>query len=285
MPAAELLRDGKLEEALAELQKQVRGAPSDPKLRVFLFQLLAVNGEWDRSLTQLNVAGEMDPGTLAMVQTYREALRCEVLRAAVLRGERSPLIFGDPEQWVALLIEAGKLVAQGEYRRAQGLRDQAFEAAPATSGTLKTAGAGEDAPAAFEWIADADGRFGPVLEAVINGRYYWIPFHRIARVEIEEPTDLRDIVWTPAHLAFANGGETVGLIPTRYPGSEDSEDSLIRLARKTEWIELDPETFLGRGQRLLATDQGEHPLMDIRQIVLEVAPETEGTASPDSGSA
>ena len=39
----------------------------------FLFQLLAVQGQWDRALTQLNMAGEMDAAHLAMVQTYREA--------------------------------------------------------------------------------------------------------------------------------------------------------------------------------------------------------------------
>ena len=30
---------------------------------------------------------------------------------------------------------------------------------------------------------------GPVLEAVINGRYYWVPFHRIQSINIEVPED------------------------------------------------------------------------------------------------
>ena len=81
MSADQLLRDGKLDEALAALQQDVRAKPADAKLRVFLFQLLAVQGSWERALTQLNVAGEMDASNLAMVQTYREAIRCELLRA------------------------------------------------------------------------------------------------------------------------------------------------------------------------------------------------------------
>ena len=32
----------------------------------------------------------------------------------------------------------------------------------------------------FEWVADADSRLGPVMEAIINGRYYWVPFARLA---------------------------------------------------------------------------------------------------------
>ncbi len=48
-----------------------------------------------------------------------------------------------------------------------------------------------------------------------------------------------------------NGGQAVGLIPTRYPGSHQSEDSGIRLARKTEWQECDADVYLGLGQRML----------------------------------
>lgn len=98
MPPEQSLREGNLAQALSELQAQVRKEPASSKHRVFLFQLLCVLGDWDRALTQLQVAGEMDAGTLAMVQTYREALRCEALRAQVFGGRHSPLLFGQPEQ-------------------------------------------------------------------------------------------------------------------------------------------------------------------------------------------
>lgn len=271
MPPEELLRDGKLGEALAELQQRVRSDPANAKHRVFLFQLLAVLGQWERAMTQLNVAAELDAGTLAMAQTYREALRCEVLRAEVFAGHRSPLVFGDPEQWIALLFEALRLTAEGKFAQARDLRDQAFDAAPAASGAL------DGSP--FDWIADADSRLGPVLEAVVNGRYYWIPFHRIQEIHVEAPADLRDVVWMPAHFAWANGGESVGLIPTRYPGSEASEDPAVQMSRRTDWIPCEGELYRGQGQRMLATDAGEYPLMDVRHITLGPPP-----ASGPSGS-
>ena len=40
-----------------------------------------------------------------------------------------------------------------------------------------------DEDSAFEWIADADDRLGPVLEAIVNGRYYWVPFERVRRIQ------------------------------------------------------------------------------------------------------
>lgn len=266
MDAQVSLSQGKPEETLLQLQATVRSDPSNVKHRVFLFQLLAVMGQWDRALTQLNVAGELDASTLAMVQTYREALLCEGLRAEVFAGKRSPVVFGEPEQWIALLLESLSLMADGHYAKSQDVRNQAFELAPATSGIIGDP-SGPDSET-FEWIADADARMGPVLEAIINGRYYWVPFHRIQSINIEVPEDVRDMVWMPAYFTWANGGETVGLIPTRYPGSEASEDKLIRLAQKTIWQELDNGVYQGMGQRMLATDVGEYPLMDLRLITL-----------------
>jgi type VI secretion system protein ImpE len=106
-----------------------------------------------------------------------------------------------------------------------------------------------------------------VLEAFVNGKYYWVPFARLAAVRIEEPVDLRDCVWLPANLLFENGGESLALIPTRYQGTEKSTDGELLLARKTEWSELQPEVWAGLGQRMLSSDAGDHALMDVREIV------------------
>ncbi|MGH8510556.1 MAG: type VI secretion system accessory protein TagJ [Gammaproteobacteria bacterium] len=259
--AEQSLRDLRLEEALAGLQQQVRERPADATLRVFLFQLLCVLGQWQRALTQLQLAGELDAGALAMVQTYREALRCEVFRGQVFAGNRLPLIFGDPGEWVALSLEALRLSAQGQYAQSKAFRERAFEIAPTSRGQI------DGQP--FEWIADADERLGPVLEAIINGRYYWVPFEHIKMIVLEAPEDLRDLVWMPAQFTWVNGGQMIGLIPTRYPGSHESEDSAIRLARKTEWVAREGGLYTGLGQRLFATEGGEYPLMDTRVIQIE----------------
>ncbi|MBK7542201.1 MAG: virulence protein SciE type [Candidatus Competibacteraceae bacterium] len=277
MQAEQSLREGRLQDALTELQAQVRKEPANPRYRIFLFQLLAVRGQWERALNQLNVVGEMDATSLPMVQTYREAIRCELLRAEVFAGRRSPLVFGDPEPWVALLLDALRLTATAQYARARATREQAFEAAAAVAGTL------DEQP--FEWLADADPRLGPMLEAVLNGRYYWIPWQRIRAIQLEQPADLRDFVWVPAQFTWANGGETVGLIPARYPGSQDAPDPLVQLGRKTDWRDCGEETWLGLGQRMLATEQGEHPLLDVRRIALDVGdiPTPEAPAEARAG--
>ncbi len=269
MPAEFDLHDATLEQTLERLQTVIRGEPGVPAHRAFLFQLLAVLGQWERALTQLAVLGETEPAAIPMAHAYREAVQCEVLRAQVFAGTRAPVVFGEPEEWLALMLEALKLTAAGRFEQAQDLRADAYEKAPSTSGTLV---AEEDGAATagrpFEWIADADSRLGPVLEAVVNGRYYWVPFHRVRRLTLERPADLRDLVWLPAQFQWANGGEAAGLVPTRYAGTEGSAEDDLRLARRTEWLERPGETFLGVGQRMRATAAGEHALLDVRRVDL-----------------
>ena len=271
------LRDGNLDQALSELQQQVRKQPANAKHRIFLFQLLAVRGEWQKALTQLNVLRDMDASTLPMVQTYQEAIQCEAIRADVFAGRRSPLVFGDPEHWLALLVEALHPDASGHYAQAADLRGQALEQTPAISGTIDGA--------EFAWITDADPRLGPVLEAIVNGRYYWVPFQRIAKLELEAPADLRDLVWLPVQFTWSNGGQTVGLVPSRYPGSAQSTDNAIRLARKTDWQTVGEVAQYGLGQRLLATDIDDYSLLDTRLIELNTiqdsTQETATSSEPD----
>jgi len=261
--AQELLAAGEPQVVLELLQRQVRERAADAKLRVFLFQLLSVLGLWQRALTQLTVCGEMDAATLPMVNTYRAAVQCELVREAVFAGKTTPMLFGQPQPWVASLVEALHADARGETALACKLRADALEAAPPSAGKLDGT--------AFDWIADADSRLGPVLEAIVNGRYVWIPFASLAKVDIEAPTDLRDLVWAPAHLVLANGGDTVALVPSRYVGSGSAGEGALQLARKTEWIEIGEEQYRGLGQRMLTTSAAEPGMLEVREIVLDAA--------------
>ncbi len=275
MDAQQLIRDGNLTEALAALQGAVRKNAADPKLRVFLFQLLSVLGQWPRALTQLGVAGELEPLAIPMVQTYREAIQCEALRADIFAGKRAPLIFGEPQPWMAQLIEALQHDAT-DPARAAAARAQALESAPASPGQI------DGVP--FEWLADADQRLGPMLEIIINGRYFWVPVCRIARIEFDKPVDLRDAVWTAATFIWTNGAQTVGLIPTRYNGTVATGDDGLLLARRTEWI-ANGEGDAGVGQRMLMTDSAEYALMDARLIEFDIQPDWELQAEEDDGEA
>ena len=259
MDAREALQSGDVRQSLDLLKAEVRRAPRDARLRTFLFQMFCITGEWDRALTQLSVAGELDADATPMVQTYQVAIRCEVLREKVFAGQRTPTVLGTPGEWLPLLIEATRLLASGQTEQAATLRDAAFEAAPPLPGTLDGA--------ACEWVADADPRLGPTVEAIVDGKYVWIPYDRIRVITFEPPADLRDQVWMPARFTWTNEGEAVGFIPTRYPGTTASSDPALLLARRTEFTDVG-DWSIPLGQRVIVTDVAETALMDMRRLDL-----------------
>src|ERR1041384_6684607 len=196
MNSAELVQAGRLEEGLTALQSEIRNKPEDTRLRIFLFQLNCVLGRLDKALTQLQVIASLNAETMLLAQIFRPVITCEMLRREVFAGKRTPIIFGEPMEWLGSLVQAGELVAKGEFEAAADSRAKAFDAAPASAGKMN----GEP----FEWIADADSRLGPVVEAIIEGKYYWVPFCRIQKVEMPKPSDLRDLVWMPAQFTWTN---------------------------------------------------------------------------------
>jgi type VI secretion system protein ImpE len=276
MLAHEWLREGRIEDSLAELQALVRKEPANAQHRIFLFQLLAVLERWDRALTQLEAVGQLEPTATAMVGTYREAIAAEKERAAVFGGEARPALIGEPQEWMAWLVEALRLNCAGDHAEAAELRAKAFDAAAAIGGTI------DGKP--FAWIADADARLGPMLEVVVRGHYAWLPFQRVRAIRIEPPADLRDLVWMPAFITLETGAEVPALVPARYPGYEAREDAL-RLCRRTEWKELGDGTgcWVGAGQRILATDDDEHALMDVRTVQLEGVESARDGGTPRAG--
>lgn len=264
--AEDALRAGRVSEALEALRESIRSDPSDPRKRVFLFQLNCVMGDWDKALTQLNVAADLDKNNELMAQVGRAALQCEVFRRDVFAGKRSPLLLGEPEPWVGLMIQAVQLSGQGRHTEASAVRGRAFDAAEPVAGSITTV-AGEDVKTEeFAWLADADERLGPIVEAIIDGKYYWVPMSHIRSIEIDPPSDLRDLVWAPVSFRWVNGGETVGLMPTRYPGSERSSDGAIQLARQTAFEPVSDDVFYGLGQRMWGSDIGEYSMLQTRSI-------------------
>ncbi len=265
----QLVKEGKLEDCRRLLSAEVRKKPADSGLRVFLFQLLSVMGDWGRARNQLDAAAEMDKKCLLLRAMYGPALDSEPFRADVFRGSRTPLIFGEPEEWMSWLVQANQMEGAGKAAAAAELRERAFEAAPPSAGAI------DGKP--FEWIADADPHYGPGLEALVNGKHYWIPFIRLRKIVFEPTTDLRDLVWRTAQIVWANGGESGGLVPVRYPGSESHDDSMVRLARRTDWRDAKGAAPRGIGQRILATDRDETGILDLKAIDLAPAG---GTAGP-----
>ena len=258
MDLSEALKGGRLSEALAAAKDAVRKAPSDAKHRSVLFQLYCIQGNWEGAQTQLKLVNEFDVEATIWVGNCEKVLACEASRQAVFAGKAAPTLFGKPPEWVGSTIEALRLGVDGNWPAAAASQAHALETAPATAANIN----GQD----VAWVADGDSRLGPLLEAFVDGKYYWIPFEHIRGVTMSTRTHMMDSIWAPVEFRWLNEGMAKGYVPMRYPGSETSTDPQIQLGRKTEWSEQAENFFCGLGHRVLVTDAAEFDLAEVKSI-------------------
>lgn len=258
MNAEVLLRAGDLPGARKDLAQALRRSPDDVQLRQFFWQLLAVFGEWDKAEQQLRTLAMAEPKAMMMGGVYNQVLGAMKTRAAVIAGTTRGTSLVGSEPWVEALLDALQVSGQGGGNAAE-LSEAALADAPATAGTMD----GE----AFAWIADADLRFGPMLEAVIGEHYGFVPFAACKRLKVSEPVDLRDTVWLPVEIETRSGQTSMAFVPVLYPGTERTGDNELMLARRTDWVEQDG-VEVGLGQRLLSTDGPENGILALRDIRL-----------------
>lgn len=123
-------------------------------------------------------------------------------------------------------------------------------------------------------IEDGDTRIGARLELFAAGQYMWLPFRQIARIQIDPPKRLRDLLWLPAVVHPVEGaleglgGAELGevLLPAIAAGSIHHADANIRLGRVSEWTEIGESDAAPLGQKLLLVDGEQIPLLEIREI-------------------
>jgi type VI secretion system protein ImpE len=183
---------------------------------------------------------------------------------------------GTPPAWIGLLIEALRQDGSGNAKVAADLRAQGMAAAVPTPCSV--------GDTVCEWLTDGDCRLGPVCEVFANGQYYWLPFESCTAIHIEAPTDLRDLVWSPAELILPNQGRVPALIPTRYPETSSTAQvkaDQFKQSRLTEWIERSPDNWTGLGQRVWMSDIGEHPILDTRVISMIIPALTSAELAPN----
>jgi type VI secretion system protein ImpE len=256
-----LLRQGDVSGARAALVDIVRTRPADEQARMFLFQLLAVSGEWDKARTQLAALVQVAANAQMLGATYNQVLDAEKQRAAVFAGAADIALLAGEGGWAEGVAKGINLLTRGDVAGAIAARDEAFDNAPDMPGTIDGI--------KFEWITDADSRFGPCFEIVIGGKYGLIPFDQVESLTSDGPEDLRDTLWYPVQISLRSGQSAAAFLFARYPGSEASADGAEKLGRATSWADCDWGQQ-GLGQRLLTLSEGDdRGILDVRSIVFD----------------
>lgn len=255
-PAQNLLQSESLDALKEQTIEAVRQRPSDPAERWLLFQLLCVDGEWERALKHLQTWATLEPEGTARAQLHRGLIESEMFRTEVFAGTRTPGFIDEAAPaWVDQLLQANARLGAGDVAGADALRQAALDAAPPSRG--ESAEMGD-----FDWLTDSDTRLGPICEMCVAGGYRWIPMARIKSLTLTPVGTLTDLVWRPATLILRDATVLRGYVPTRYPGSEGGP-ATIRLARETRWQDLGETNVIALGQKTWTTNRGDWGLLDI----------------------
>ena len=258
--AKALFEAGRLDEAVEELLREVKANPNDISRRTFLFELSCFAGDWDRAERQLDVIGHQSEKAEAGVLVYRNLIRAERDRRRLLSDGLQPHFLAEPPSYVDLHLDAVNRLREGDAAQARRTLDLAEEERPAFKGAVNGR--------PFSDFRNYDDLLGPVLELFVQDKYTWLPFEQIVRLQIEEPKQLRDLLWVGAVIQTTSN-QLKAYLPTLYPGTSDHRNPLARLGRMTDWREVGEELYLGAGLHLFAVDGEEKPMLEVRSVVFE----------------
>ncbi|MCC8402571.1 ImpE protein superfamily protein [Paraburkholderia sp. MMS20-SJTN17] len=242
-------------ELKAQTIENVRKHPSNARERWLLFELLCLDGEWERALRQLQTWATLEPEGTSRAQMYRSLIRSEMFRTEVFAGQRMPGEIDPLPAWVHSLLQANVKLGEGNLAAADELRRAALDAAPPTRGESTQIGE-------FEWLTDSDSRLGPVCELTVAGGYRWVPFGSMKSLTLGPVTALTDLVWRSAVVGLRDATVLRGYLSVRYPGSE-SGPFAIRLSRKTTWKDVGETGVIALGQKTWTTNKGDFGMLEI----------------------
>jgi type VI secretion system protein ImpE len=258
MNVKELIAEGRLSEARAQLTADVKATPSNTGKRTLLFQVLAFLGEWEKADRHLDMIASLDPSSETGGLVYRNLLAAEKRRADVFRAKRLPDFLSPVPAYVETWLVALDKAASGRPNEAADLIGPAEDGRTPLQGTVN----GQT----FLGFSDTDTILGPFLELMMHDRYIWVPFDAVAELSVSAPATLLDLLWIQARLTTWEGLNVQGYLPVLYPGSPLHEDEQVRLGRRTEWIAAGDSLARGAGQHVYQAGESDVPLLEIREV-------------------
>jgi len=232
LDAKTLYQEGKLTEAIAALNAEVRDRPTDVQRRTFLFELLCFAGDYDRARKQLDVLARGDPGATLGILAYGRVLECEEERASMFANGAFP---ESPQ-------EARPIRGKLNGRPFESLEDSD----PRVGARLELIIEGQYSWIPFEHLTSVTVEPPRRLRDLL-----WAPLHLQAGDS----------------LAGVDLGEA--LLPVLTPGASRDEDELVRLGRVTRWIDLPDGVQAPVGQKMLLVDDEDFPILELRELEIE----------------
>lgn len=255
MTAADLLRAGRLTDAIAAAQAAVKKAPLDLAGRILLAELLVFSGNLERADVLLDAASTIDPSASLVVAEFRQLIRADMARRQLFRDGRVPELLSDATEAQALQLAALVAFRAGDAEGAARQAAAAEEARPRVAGTHNGV--------AFDDIRDVDDLLAGNFEVLTStGKYFWIPTERVVAAEFHPPKRPRDLIYRRVSMTVADGPDGDVYVPVVYAGGDDVNE-MLRLGRETDWQQTDGGPVRGVGQRVFLVGEDDAAVLEL----------------------
>lgn len=231
MDANQLYKEGKLSDAVALLQDELRSDPHNVPRRTFLFELLCFQGQFERAWKQLEVIETADPSSYLGTTWFKQVLRAEEMRQEMFRKGELP----------DRLDEEASVSGTLNGEPFSDIRD----ADPRIGPRLEMIAGGR-----YVWIPFSELTSVTVSPPKLLRDLYW------ASAEL-------------GGMGPVPEGANEVLLPAMTALSWQAKDEMVRLGRLTEWAELDTGEESPVGQKLLLVDDEDFPLLEVRELAFD----------------
>jgi type VI secretion system protein ImpE len=264
MNAKDLYRAGKLAEAVAAMNAEVRDHPADNDRRGFLAELHCLSGNFEKADAQLDVLARGDAQGAAGVTLIRQLVRAEQARRQLFSEGRLPEFIGLPTEAMSLRLKALTELRAGHAAAAVEMLAAAEALRAPVRGTCDGA--------AFDELRDLDDVTADVFEVLTStGKSFWIPFERVNSIEFRPPTRPRDLMWRRAAMSVKDGPDGEVYLPAVYVDPDGTAGDGEKLARSTDWRDGEGAPTRGVGQRTLLVGEEPRPILEIKELLFEGA--------------
>lgn len=239
MPTAQQLYSaGQLDAAIAQLGVELREHPDDAQRRIFLFELLAFAGQYDRAVKQLDVLAGKGTQTEAGTLLYRAAIDAERVREHMFASGDYP---------------AGSVPSPVSGTLNGTPFSSIEDADPRLGARLEVMAGGR-----YLWLPFAHLATMRIDPPTRLRDLHWAPA-RIATGPSVRDMELGEV-----------------LLPALTPSAHRADDDALRLGRMTAFDRDEHDRDIPVGLKLLLVDGEEIPLLEVRDLVVHTtAPDRE----------
>lgn len=253
---AALLSQGKLDDAIAQLSDKVRNHPTDVTARGQLIELLCLDGQLERADQQLNLLVQQHPECLTGAWTLRLLIRAQQARIDFHAGGATAELFQAVGDDVAALLALNLARQEGDSAAISAAAEALEQKRAAKAVALNNQPANE--------VRDIDDTLAGFVELFgTDGKFYLVRLAEISSLALKPATSLVETIWRPVTINISNGPEGDAFLPLTYV---DSQSGAEKLGRATDWQELTPTVYRGRGLKTWLVGEEAMPLTQLNGL-------------------